>query len=303
MRVDVTRASALRWVAAFLALGALAPSAEPLPTGASRRTVELDGMPIEVHAYKPASYRGDALLLSFHGLSRNVEAYLEATTALAERHGLLVVLPLFDRERFPYWRYQALGITRQSRKNASGPVRVEPSESWTSRIIARLIDHVRREEGRPDLPYYVIGHSAGGQIANRLAAFAVQGAKRIVVANPSSYVAPTRTARFPYGFGGLPAHMSDDTALQRYLAQPITIFIGSADVLGRNLDRLPPAMAQGATRYERGLNVYRAAQETARARGWTFNWRLVEAPGIGHDAGGMYRSPQADAALFSDRSP
>jgi hypothetical protein len=43
--------------------------------------------------------------------------------------------------------------------------------------------------------------------------------------------------------------------------------------------------------------VYRAAQELAQARGWPFNWRLLELPGVGHSARKMFSSPRVAAAL------
>lgn len=277
---------------------ALTAHAEPLPAGTSQRIVDVGGTAIEVHFYKPAHYDKGPLLVSFHGLNRNMKSYREAASGIADRHGMLLVMPLFDRPRFPYWRYQALGITRTSRKLTSGPIVIEPQAQWTGTLILKLIDQVRNDEGHPALDYYLIGHSAGGQVVNRFAALVPNSAKRMVVANPSSYVRPSLQARFPYGFGGLPENMADEPAIRRYLAQPMTILLGTADVLTKNLDQLPLAMQQGATRYERGRNEFHAAQELARDKGWEFNWRLVEVPGVGHDAKGMYRSAQAEAALF-----
>ena len=279
-------------------MGVTAALASPFPAGESERNVVVAGTVVEVHAYKPAGYRGGPLLVSFHGLSRNVERYLAATKPVAERHGMLLVVPLFDRARFPYWRYQGLGITRQSRRITTGPIPVEPPEAWTSVLILGLIDEIRRLEDNPGLDYYLIGHSAGGQVANRFAAFGMHAAKRVVAANPSSYLAPTRSARFPYGFGALPQSLSNDELLRRYLAQPMTILAGTDDVLDRDLDVRPLAMEQGATRYERARNVFDMAQAAARARGWTFNWRLVEVPGVGHDVEAMYGGKPLDAALF-----
>jgi len=118
------------------------------------------------------------------------------------------------------------------------------------------------------------------------------------VANPSSYVQPTLTARFPYGFDALPQSLSNDDVLRRYLAQPMTILVGTDDVLNKSLDMRPAAMAQGATRYERARNVFDMAQALARARGWTFNWRLIEVQGAGHDVQAMYGGNEIDIALF-----
>ena len=273
--------------------------AAPLPVGGSVEDLDVDGIALEVFTYKPANYAGGPLLVSFHGLSRANERYLDATREIADRHGLLVVLPHFDRERFPYWRYQALGITRQSRRVVTGPIPVEPRGAWTAGIILKLVDRIRANEGRPDLDYYFIGHSAGAQIANRMAAFVPTKARRIVVANPSSYVAPTPAARFPYGFGDLPESLANEAAIRRYLSQPVTIMVGTADVLVTpDLDVRPEAMHQGATRYERGRAIYAAAEALAKKNGWPFNWRLIEVPGVGHDATGMYRPRYLEDALF-----
>jgi len=289
-----------RFIVALLVpvLSAFPAHGQPVPPGLTRTILTVNETPIEVFLYKPKLYDGGPLLVSFHGLSRNLEPYLDATKMLADRHGMLAVLPLFDRERFPYQRYQALGISRMSRRTTSAPIEIEPRAQWTSALILQLIDAIRTGEGTPDLPYYLIGHSAGGQVLNRFAAFIANGAARIVVANPGSYLRPTREVRFPYGFGDLPPEMSNDAALRRYLAQPMTILLGTADIKSTNLDVRPQAMLQGATRYERGVNVFHMAQELAMKKGWAFNWALVKVPRSGHNVATMYGSPQASAALF-----
>jgi hypothetical protein len=81
------------------------------------------------------------------------------------------------------------------------------------------------------------------------------------------------------------------------LEQPVTIFLGEDDIGDKDLNETPAAMAQGKTRYERGLNVYREAGKIATDRGWRFNWRLVEIPGVGHSARRMFSSPLAREAL------
>ena len=281
-----------------MVLWATHASPAPLPIGHSKRDLVINDTSLTIYCFKPERYRNGALLVSFHGLSRDIPRYLEASKPIAERNGLLLVLPVFDRARFPYWRYQGLGITRQNRRVTSGPIPVEPPATWTSVLVNGIVDEIRRVELKPTLDYYLIGHSAGGQIANRLAAFASMAAKRIVVSNPSSYVVPSRDARFPYGFGALPPSIANNETLRRYLAQPMTIFAGQEDVLDENLDMRAAAMAQGATRYDRARNVFRLAKAIANERGWTFNWTLVEVPGVGHDVTRMYGSPQVDFALF-----
>ena len=67
--------------------------------------------------------------------------------------------PMFDRDRFPSWRYQRGGIVHQ---NA-----VQHPRDWTGRFV---LEWVRQQEGQM-LPYSMIGHSAGGQFLSRIAVF------------------------------------------------------------------------------------------------------------------------------------
>lgn len=288
-------------LSALLLCVALAGRSEPIPTGSGQRTLDVAGTAIELYTYKPANYAGGPLLLSLHGTNRNADGYRDYTKPLADRFGLLIVAPKFDSGRFPVWRYQNGGIARASGKADTKAVTVSPESQWTGQVFLRIIEAVSADEGRPGLPYYLIGHSAGGQTLSRFAAFVSNKAQRIVIANPSTYVWPTRDAGFPYGFGGLPERLSSDDAIRRYLAQPVILLLGTADINhDRNLVVTEGAMRQGANRYERGLNAFREARNLAQEKGWEFNWRLVEVPGVGHNARRMYASPQAEAALFSN---
>src|SRR2546421_653455 len=80
-------------------------------------------------------------------------------------------------------------------------------------------------------------------------------------------------------------------ALRRYLEQPLTIYLGQGDIRDDERNDYPEALAQGAARFQRGVNVFNAAKTLAQMRGWPFNWRLVELPGVGHDARKMLAAP------------
>ena len=115
-------------------------------------------------------------------------------------------------------------------------------EPWFRKLAAEI----RRREDRPDMPFYLIGHSGGGQFLIRLAAFITAGADRIVVANPGTYIFPTRDQEFPLGFGGLPPDLSSDEALRHFLAQPITLYLGKEDLeRDEYLAKTPAADRQG----------------------------------------------------------
>jgi poly(3-hydroxybutyrate) depolymerase len=280
----------------FTLLCVMLPAA-PLPPGASSRDIPTTGGTITVFTYKPSLYQDGPLVLVFHGVNRNAEDYRNFAIAVAERFKVIVAAPLFDRARFPSDAYIRGGLL-----NKDGSLR--PREQWTFALVPQLIAALRAGEGQPDLPYYLLGHSAGGQFLARLAAFYPTEAKRIVAGNSGSHLFPRTDWNFGYGFGGLPAELSDDAALKRYLAAPLTLYLGTADILtdSEHLDRSPEALLQGPHRYARGRAYFDFAQKLAAARGWTFNWRKVETPGIGHDGGAMFAAPEmAEALLGSAR--
>ena len=274
-------------------------NAEPYPAGSSKRSVNINGEAIELFAYKPAHYSGGPVLLVLHGLGTNAPGYRDYAVPLADQLGWLVIAPLFDRKRFPTWRYQTGGIVRDQR--ASGEFTAEPDAQWMGRLFLAIIDTARAAESRPGLGYALIGHSAGGQALSRFAAFVPHAAKRIIIANPSTYLWPSRDERFPYGFGDLPPALANDDALRRYLAQPVTLLLGTADIKrDADLNVRDGAERQGANRLERGHNAFNAARQLAQEKGWPFGWRLLEVPNVGHSARLMFGAAQALQALTAD---
>ena len=281
--------------AVAVVFNAVAARAEPLPAGPGRFEWANPGEAITVFTYKPAAYRDGPLLVVCHGVARNAEDYRNYAIAMAERFGALVIVPLLDKERFPLLRYQRGGLV-----DAAG--QVQPVERWTYALMPKLVALVRSREGKPALPYYLIGHSAGGQFLARLAAFLPGEAVRIVAANPGSHLFPNREQEFGYGFGGLPAELSDDDVLRRYLAAPLTLYLGTGDVTPEHsFDQSPAGMKQGPNRLVRGRTCFAEAERLARARGWPFNWRKVETPGIAHDGARMFAAPEVAEALFGKR--
>lgn len=273
-------------------LAVLAFSSEPVPMGTAKLAIPVRGTTLDVFTYKPASYRGERMIMVFHGTLRNADEYRDHAKAMGDRFGALIVAPMFDEARFPNRKYHRGGILNEDGTAA-------PKSDWTYPMIPLLAQEIRRREGKPKMPYTLIGHSAGGQFLVRLAGFYDSGAARIVAANPGSDLFPTRAMEFGYGFGKLPASLSTDEVIRRYLAQPLTLYLGTADNgHDEDLDESPEAMAQGPGRYQRGKLAFAAARELAIEKGWKFGWRLVETPGIGHDHEKMFDAPEAGKALF-----
>ena len=265
-----------------------APAA-PLPQGKSRFTLSARGKRIEVFTFRPASYANGPLIVVMHGLERDAEPYLEKAIVLAERFKGIVVAPRFDVEQFPSEAYQRGGILR-------GGV-AQPKEEWTFQFITEVVTEVRKREARPAMPYSLIGHSAGAQFLMRLAAFDPGSAERIVISNPGSLVFPTREMPFQYGFGGLPAELSSDGVIKRFLAAPVTLYLGMSDTGSKNLDVSEKAMKQGATRIARGRACYESARKLAAQNRWPFNWKLVEVHGVGHDSKKMFENALVENAF------
>src|SRR6185369_9288569 len=101
----------------------------------------------------------------------------------------------------------------------------------------------------------------------------------------------------PFGFGGVYPRGSDVSNLRRYLATPVTIFIGAEDTGGKNRNDSAEAKTQGVTRFDRGRNAFAAGKAMAQSRGWALNWRLVEVSGVGHSARKMFASEDVLEAL------
>jgi hypothetical protein len=261
-------------------------AAEPIGTG--RQRADLSGTRLEVFAYRPQCAE-PSLLLVFHGAQRDAEDYRDYARPIADRLCMLVLAPRFDRKHFPSWRYQRGGIVDDDGV-------VQSPRDFTGQLVLDLVDWARRREGRP-LAYSLLAHSAGGQFLDRLAAFVPNEAKRVVIANPGTYVLPSLTVDAPYGLGKIYSGAAGEDALRRYLQQPLTIYLGEADDRDDEQNNTAQARAQGASRHERGLNAFKAGQAAAQARGAAFNWRLVELPGVGHDAAKMFAAPQAAQAL------
>jgi len=266
----------------------------PIVLGSSHRILDVADTPLEVFLYKPAGYDGKRVIMVMHGVKRNADDYRDHAREMGDRFNALIVAPKFDKERFPSRRYQRGGIFNQDKK-------VAPEQEWTYQFIPPLAAAIRKIEQLPELPYWIIGHSAGGQFVARMAAFIETGAERLVAANPGSHLFPSRELPFGYGFGGLPNELANDERLQRYLAAPLTLYLGTADnKADRYFDQSEPALKQGEGRWQRGHAVFQLANKIAEENSWPCNWRLVEAEGVPHSHQEMFTHQKCADALFGE---
>ena len=209
----------------------------------------------------------------------------------------MLVAPLLDTTRFPAedWTQRG-GIL-----DADGKAR--PREQWLYNVVPAIVAEVRARERRPEMPYHLLGHSAGAQFLVRLAAFMPGEARNIVAGNAGALLFPSRDHAFGYGFGGLPSELADDAMLRRFLAAPLTLYLGTSDTGNpKQFDTNEAALTkQGPHRLGRNRAFFELGRKLAQERSWTFNWRKVEAPGVGHDGAGMFAAPELEDALLGRR--
>lgn len=301
---STTRRRVRAFGALLLALAALsAPSPRaalgqgvataPFPPGKSVVEADFGGTVLQLYAYKPADYAGEGFILLLHGASRAAEAYRDNAVGMADAHKRIVVVPLFDQERFPEWRYQFGGVFLPDSSFA-------PAAERTYAFIPRIVAYIRGREGNAALPYLLAGFSAGAQFVSRMTVFMDTDAERVIAMAGGSVVFPTRDLKFGLGFGGLPDELGNDERIKRYLALPMTVYIGTADTATAQLP-MGEAYAQGVHRYSRNIRWFNAAMDLAYERKWPFNWRLVIADGPGHSPRDMFDHPQIGNALFGHR--
>jgi hypothetical protein len=277
------------------------------------------------------------VLVMVHGVDRNADGYYETGAGLlwlnpAALDDTLVVAPRFvstiDRgfEKMPAWSRGGWAAGNDSVKAASRPA---PISSFT--VLDDLLLRLGDRTLAPQLQDIVVaGHSAGGQMVQRYAAFnnvderlrKTGVALRYVVANPSSYVYFTRDRpqngsktfqpynpglcpefnSYRYGMEHLPPGLRESDAghlAGRYAGRDVTYLLGGADnnPEHRLLDKSCAAEAEGATRLARG-RAYLRYEAWLPAMKNKHDHPAYEVVGIGHNNREIFGSVCGARALL-----
>jgi hypothetical protein len=253
-----------------------------------------DGNELTALVYRARSFDAETGPLWFvmHGASRETERYIEAAAPAAERYGALALAIDFAADLYPRQSDYTLGVTTRGSADAKAFAdgRWRRPDDYVYSELEHVFAAARGALGGRQPGYYVFGHSAGAQFTHRLLTFLpeahVLGA---VAANAGWYTLPVGGAdarhAMPYGLRGSPLERERPRKL---FAAPFSILLGERDTATAATDDLvrgtPEALAQGATRLERGRFYYATGREQAQAAGAPFRWRLAIAPRAGHDA-------------------
>lgn len=242
------------------------------------------GRSMTVWAYRPAIVRTRTpILFVMHGVQRDGARYLLDWIEFGQRTGQIIAVPQFDETNFPGSNAYNHGNFR----TRSGEYLRR--EQWSFSVIEPLFDAIRARMGTSVERYRIYGHSAGAQFVHRFVLFVPDARySRAIAANAGSYAVPDLTIAYPFGLAGTPLNVSD---VDRALAQPLTILLGTADndPAHPNLPDQAGAVAQGPHRVARGEHFFAAAQRVANQRNVRLRWNLAYARNIAHDNAGMAR--------------
>lgn len=274
------------WLAGFiLAVTAGMAGAKDLPEGRSLEHVVLGGEQFEVPVFRPASCQIRAILFVLAGKKRDSTTYRDDAIPLARNECSLVFAPEFPVGKFPLQQYQRGGFP-VSQQKIPGAGYMKLLEQWA-----------RTVSDEPGVPIILVGHSAGAQYLERVAAYAPGEEVMTVIMNPSTYVEPETETAVPYGFGNWtePASLPD---LKRYLSRNIAIILGAEDTqTSSEIEHIAAATGQGRNRLERGQWAYAQGRGQAEKLGVPFGWTITLIPATGHVASKMLASAELQDAV------
>jgi poly(3-hydroxybutyrate) depolymerase len=234
--------------------------------------------PINIETYVPAACAAKPcpLVISIHGMTRNAESARDSWVNAADRYGLLIAAPHFDKDRFPARLFQ------------QGGVRNQPDQSkWTYGIIERFFDRALQTGRVAGTSYVLFGHSAGGQFVHRMVMLVPNARYATAIsANAGYYTLPTWKegadgASYPYSLAGTPVTPAD---LKGAFARRLIVMLGDRDTDPDHpqLNKARRAEAQGPDRFARGQNFMAVARAEASRLGAELAWREITVPGAAH---------------------
>jgi len=211
---------------------------------------------------------GAPMLVSVHGISQNAREHAELFAPHAERHGVVVVAPVFDPQRFA--GFQRLGAGK--------------GRGRADRFLTHVVEDVRRRLGLTSARFAMFGFSGGGQFAHRYALLHPRRVRSLIVAAPGWYTFPDEELPYPLGVAHNRRYPHARCRLGAFLRIPVRILVGDRDTERDESFNTTPELdeQQGRNRVERAERWAEALRRAARARRQTPLVSHSTLPDTGH---------------------
>jgi pimeloyl-ACP methyl ester carboxylesterase len=210
------------------------------------------GENLSYQLYLPATLdTSRPVLTAVHGISRNPQDWLNLFRPSADRHGVALLTPLFDEDRFG--DFQRLGRHGRGRRADHALIRVLDKLAVAHGLQSRMA---------------LFGFSGGAQFAHRFAMVHSSRVSSLVLGAAGWYTWPDSTTGFPYGTRPISALPGVNFNLENLLSIPIRVIVGSEDTIrDQTLNcRARIDNTQGLTRRARAENWVRAMRALALAK-------------------------------------
>jgi poly(3-hydroxybutyrate) depolymerase len=219
----------------------------------------------------------------------NAQYYVTNWIDFAEKHGYILIAPAFNQEDFSSRRGDhAMGGYR----GLFG--REISADEW----VLRLVKAHQQAFGSVNEPFYLYGHSAGGQLLGRFLVTHPGSVKKAVITSAATYPQPNPEVAWPFGMGELHTdieweadtikHVDIVPDKQKWLAAtqiPLTVIVGLNDT-----SQLPSSLIpgqKGKNRYTIARNWIQDMAAFAEANGLESRFKLEIIPGQGHSMSGL----------------
>ncbi len=217
----------------------------------------------------------------------NAHYYAKTWRSFAEQHGCILMAPAFNQEDFS---------SRRGDHAQSGYRGLFGREINADEWVLRLGRAYQEAFGAAGRPFYLYGHSAGGQFVARFLVTHPEAVKRAVITSAATYPQPDPAVAWPYGLGELHADVIWDEQTTRrvdvvpdrkkWLAAtqvPLTVIVGLNDT--GELEGYPGQ--KGSNRFAIGRNWIQAMAAFAGENGLESRFKFEAIPGKGHSMGGL----------------
>lgn len=229
----------------------------------------------------------------------NAQFYVTNWIDFAEENGFILIAPAFNQQDFS---------SRFGDQALSGYRGLFGREIGADEWVLRLVKAHQQAFGMANEPFYLYGHSAGGQFTGRFLVTHPERVKKAVITSAATYPQPNPELAWPFGMGELHAEIEWDAETikpvdvvpdkEKWLAAtqiPLTVIVGLNDTAKLSSALIPGQ--KGKNRYTIGRNWVQDMALLAEANGLESHFKLEIIPGQGHSMSGLI--PYSQEALIS----